>query len=271
MTSQTKTLNLILNAKLRTEFGKKVKILRSQELLPAVAYGAGQKPQNLTLNLKEFKQIFREAGESTLVSLKVDQSPARKVLISDVQFDPVTDVVIHADLKLIRMDEKIKTEVPLKFIGESKAVLEMDGTLVTNKDEVEIECLPNDLISEIEIDISPLVDFESRIRISNLKVPQNVKILDNPEETVALIQEPRSEEELKELEEKPEEDVEKVEVKEKGKEEVVEGEAEGEEKKPAPQSPKGDVGGQAPAGTKPEDKGQNIPPKPEKPQGKPEK
>ena len=264
MTSKTKTLNLILRAKQRVELGKKVKILRDNELIPAVSYGAGQKTQNLTLNLKEFKQIFREAGESTLVSLKVDDSPARKVLISDTQFDPITDTPIHVDLKLIRMDEKIKTEVPLKFIGESKAVLEMDGTLVTNKDEVEIECLPDDLVSEIEIDISPLVDFENRIRISDLSVPENIKILDDPEETVALIQEPRSEEELAELEEKPEEDVEKVEVEEKAKEEeeIAEGEggsldsAQDKEGKPASQpvrrspgeegSPQGDVRAKTP-------------------------
>jgi large subunit ribosomal protein L25 len=248
--------NLTLHAKSRAELGKKIKVLKVQGFIPAVSYGVGEKSQSLTLDAKEFNKVYREAGESTLISLKVDENRPRKVLVADTQFDPISGLPIHVDLKLIRMDEKIKTQVPLKFVGESKAIIEMDGTLVTNKDEVEIECLPDDLISEIEVDISPLDNFETQIRVSDLAVPENVKILDNPEETVALVQEPRSEEELAELEEKPEEDVEGVEVEEKGKEEeeTVEGEGEAGEK---PAEGAAEEGGKtAEAGAKEQDQSQ---------------
>jgi len=149
-------------------------------------------------------------------------------LVHEVQIDPVTMKAIHIDFYKVNMKEKIKTEIPIKKIGESSAVVDLEGILVTNRDEVEVECLPADLIPEIEVDLSALKTFDDVIKVSNLKVPATIEILDDPEEVVFLVQPPRSEEELAELEEKPEEDVEAVEVEgakpEEG--EVVEGEEE---------------------------------------------
>ncbi|MFC1656480.1 50S ribosomal protein L25 [Patescibacteria group bacterium] len=226
---------IILKAQLRKEKGKKNKNLRDKNKIPAITYGSKVKNLPLSLDLKEFQKVYDEAGESTLVDLKIGDEPTKKILISETQFHPLSGLPIHVDLYQVRMDEKIKTEIPLKFIGESKAVKDLDGTLNTVKDEVEVECLPANLISEIEVDISSLNTFEDVIYIKNLPVPDSITILDDKEEVIAQVEEPRSEEELAELEEKVEEQVEDVEVdsKKEDQEEVEaeEGEEKGEETK----------------------------------------
>jgi large subunit ribosomal protein L25 len=221
----------VIHAKTRTALGKKSKYLHDDELLPAVTYGSKVKSQSLTLELREFKNVYKDAGESTLVDLEVDGKDTKKVLIYGTQIDPISSEPIHADLYQVRMDEKIKTNVPINFVGESPAVKGLGGTLSTNKLEVEVECLPADLISEIEVDISILDSFDVVVNVKDLKVPNTVEILDDPEELVAQVEEPRSEEELAELDEKPEEDLESIEVAgaKEDTEDTEEGSAEGED------------------------------------------
>jgi large subunit ribosomal protein L25 len=130
------------------------------------------------------------------------------------------------------MDEKIKTEIPLTFVGESDAVANLDGTLITNRDEVEVECLPADLVSEITIDISALKTFEDQITVADIKLPNAVEILVEPEEVICFVEEPRSEEEMAELEEsaadQEKEAIEQMEAEKKESDETEEGETEEE-------------------------------------------
>ncbi|MFH1749538.1 MAG: 50S ribosomal protein L25 [bacterium] len=225
---------IILHAELRKEKGKKNQILRDKDQIPAITYGSKVKNSPLSLDLKEFQKIYHEAGKSTLVDLVISNEPAKKILISETQFHPLSGLPIHVDLYQVRMDEKIKTNIPIKFVGESKAVKDLDGTLNTVKDEVEVECLPADLISEIEVDITPLETFENLIYVKDLQVPSTVTILGNKEEVVAQVEEPRSEEELAELEEKVEEKVEDVEVDSEKGEEETEGEEDDSEEGKSP-------------------------------------
>ena len=99
------------------------------------------------------------------------------------------------------MNEKLTTEIPLKFVGDSVAVIDLGGSLLTALDQVEVECLPADLPHEIEVNIDALADFESVIHVSDLVVAPNVTILTDPESVVVRVEAPRSEEELEELEE----------------------------------------------------------------------
>jgi len=206
--------------------GERVSDLRKAGKIPANVYGSSFKNQNIMVDNLSFDKVFAEAGESSLVDLKIEDTEPIKVLIQEVQIDPVTENPIHVDFYKVNMVEKIKTEIPIKEVGEAPAVVDLEGTLVANRDAVKVECLPSDLIPEIEVDISILKTFDDVIKVSDLKVPAGIEILDDPEEVVFLIQPPRSEKELAELEEKPEEDVEKVEVegeKPKEGEEVEEG------------------------------------------------
>lgn len=225
-------VNLTLKATTRTLLGKKIKQLREQNKLPAIIYGHGIKSQPLEVEYLIFEKIYQKAGESTLIDLEVDKKKPVKVLIQDVQFNPVTDQYIHIDFHQVKMTEKMTAEVPLKFIGESLAVKEQGGVLVKNLDKIKIECLPDDLVHEIEINISQLKEFEDTIHVQELNLPQGITVLNKPEETIALVEPPRTEEELKELEEKPEaavtEEAEKPEA-EQGEEEPAEaGKEEGE-------------------------------------------
>ncbi|MCL5094314.1 MAG: 50S ribosomal protein L25 [Patescibacteria group bacterium] len=195
----------ILKIDSREITGKKVKTLRVDGFLPAVLYGHNVESKSLTVPLKEFEGLYHEAGGNTIILLRDKDGKETNVLIHDVQLDGVTGRPIHVDFYQVKMTEKITTEIPIHFVGESSAVREMDGSFITNKDKVEVECLPGDLISEIEVDISVLTDFDVVIHVEDLKVPETIKILDDPEEAVAFVEPPRSEEELAELEEPVEE------------------------------------------------------------------
>lgn len=132
------------------------------------------------------------------------------------------------------MDEKIKTEIPLEFVGESEAVKSLEGSLVQNKDSVEVECLPGDLVGEIQIDISVLKTFDDSIHISDITVPHGIEILADAEEMIASVEPPRSEEELAELETPSAAEEEKEAIEKMGAESSAEGEepATGEQEEP---------------------------------------
>lgn len=200
-----------LKAKKRDVFGKKTNQGRKDGLIPAVVYGRGIESSSLWVNMLEFKRLLKKSGESTMISLEIDGKNDRNVIIYEIQRDPVTDNIIHIDFFQVKMDEEIETEVQLEFIGESLAVRDLGGVLVKNMDEVEVKCLPGDLPSRIDVDVSVLNTFEDRICVKDLKISAKVKIDLEPETVVALVSPPRSEEELGKLDEKVEADVTKVE------------------------------------------------------------
>jgi len=209
MTTAKKEIEL--KTEVRKETGKKVKTLRDKGIVPAVVYGAGHKPVSIQVNAKEFNKIFQEAGETTLLKLKIDDH-SKNVLIHDIARDPVENNIIHIDFYEVKMDQQIKTEVPLVFEGEAPAVKNLGGILVKNLTEIKVEALPKDLPHEIKVDISKLETLESHIRIKDLVLPAGVKILEEMEETIVLVEPPRSEEELAKLEEKAEVKPEEVEI-----------------------------------------------------------
>lgn len=186
--------NLILTAGLRPEIGKKIIGLRKNGLVPAVVYGSGIKPRHLAVKYLDLEKIYRQAGESSLIDLKIEPDAAVKTLISEIQVDPVSGRFLHVDFHQVKMDEQLKTEIPLKFIGEAEAVKALGGILETSLQKVAITCLPKDLVHEIEVDLSPLKTFDDLIHIKDLKVPSGIVILNSPDEVVALAVKPQEEE-----------------------------------------------------------------------------
>lgn len=187
------------------EAKEKANTLRHDGFIPAVIYGKGKEPMSLAVDAHAFDLCYREAGGNSIIAVdikKIDGSDSKKnALIYEVASDPVSDKPLHVDFLQIRMDEKITASIPLKFVGDSVAVIEQGGSLLTHLDELEVECLPADMPHEIEVDIAPLVDFEAVIHVSDIKVPENIVVLTDPEEVVVYVEEPRSEEEMAELEE----------------------------------------------------------------------
>ncbi|MCX6806870.1 MAG: 50S ribosomal protein L25 [Candidatus Berkelbacteria bacterium] len=210
---------ILLKAEPREIFGKKVKSLREKGQIPAVLYGHKIKPLHLSINKSDFEKVYKTAGVSSLVDIKIKNEQAKKVLIHEPQTNPITSEPIHVDFYQVKMTEKITTEIPLKFIGEAPVVKEQEGVLITNRDSIEVQCLPDALVHEIEVDISNLKTFEDDIKIANLNISEGIEVLNDPEEVVVSITPPRSEEELAELEAPAEEKVEEVEEVEKKEEE----------------------------------------------------
>lgn len=172
--------------------------------MPAVLYGRQVQSQPLFVEAAPFQKLYRAAGESTLIDIQIDEQAAIKALIQDVQCDPVKGQVIHIDFRQVAMEERLRTPVTLKFIGESAAVKDAGGILVKNLDEVLVECLAKDLMSEINVDISALKAIGEKIRIRDLILPPGIIIITEPETIVASVITPQAEE-IKE--EKPEEKI----------------------------------------------------------------
>ncbi len=193
-----------LSVKQREDIGKKLTKLRNEGWLPAVIYGNDKKSVAIQVNTHDFEMLYKKAGGNTVITVEIEKldgtKDKRKALIYVVDRNPVSDNILHADLYEINMKEKLTTNVPLKFVGDAAAEIELGGALLTQLDEVEVECLPADLPKEIEVDLSALVDFDAVIRVSDLILPQGVEILNDPEETISYVEEPRSEEEMAELE-----------------------------------------------------------------------
>lgn len=211
---------------------EEAEVLRAQGKLPAVLYGQGLETVSLMVNYNPFMKLYNEAGEASLIDLVIDGGKPVKVLIQDLQQDPVKGVVTHVDFRQINMNKEMHATVDLIFAGESVAVKELGGTLVKAKDTVEIKCLPKDLVNEITVDLSLLKTFADVIHVKDLPVPAGMTLLDNPDTMIVKVAAPLSEEQLKAMEETVQKLVEEVEVEKKGKEEVEGegGEEKGEEK-----------------------------------------
>lgn len=180
-----------MDFKLKAE-KREIKEKLNSESIPAVLYGNGLETKSLKLRRVDFDKIFSAAGESNLISLEVD-GEISKVLVKAIQRDVLKHTVSHIDFYQVNMKEKITTEIPLHFINESKAVRELGGMLMRNLNEITVECLPNDLVDHIDVDISVLNTFEDSIQIQDLKLPASLKILhNNPEDMVVSVVAPKA-------------------------------------------------------------------------------
>lgn len=210
-----------------------LKELRNRGFVPAVYYGTKEAPVSVSVKEIDFLKAFKEAGESTVVVLK-DEKGEHESLIHDIQKDPVSGKIIHADFYVLEKGKKVKVKVPLEFVGVSPAVKELGGSLVRVLHELEIEAKPSDLPKNIEVNIESLMDFESKILAKDIKLGAGVELIEKPDEVVALATPPKEEVE----EEQPVFDATQVEVEKKGKKdeegEETSGAAPAEEKKPQP-------------------------------------
>src|SRR3989344_501650 len=220
-----------LNADKRSILGSKVKVLRNSGFIPAVLYGKGQEALSLQVPVKEFHKVLKEAGESTLVYVRVGKD-TYPTIIHDVAKDPVKDHVIHADFYKVSLTEKIKTKVPVVFVGESPAVKDLAGIFVRNVNELEVEALPQNLPHEISVDISFLKNFGDQILVKDIDLGKDVRIEAEQDAIIATIQEPKSQEELEAELAEPSAGVEEVEVIKKEKEEEAPAESTTEETQP---------------------------------------
>jgi len=205
---------LELQAQKRIKLGKQAERLFSEGFIPAEIYGRGFENVHIKVPTKEFMGVFKDAGESSIIQVKLDDQ-TYPALIYGVQWDQLGDKIIHIDLYKVNMDEKITTMVPLVFVGEAPAIKAKGGVLIKALEEIEIEALPKDLPHQIEVQLGSLIDIHQSIHIKDLPIPTGVEVLLEDEMVVATISEQQKEEEQPQ----PTEVVEAEEAKEKEGEE----------------------------------------------------
>ncbi|RXK82982.1 50S ribosomal protein L25 [Filimonas effusa] len=173
---------ITIEGQLRTDFGKKAtRQLRSQELVPAVIYG-GAKEINFSAPAKAFKPLVY-TGEFQLAEIKLDGKAYRCVL-KDLQFDKVTDELIHLDLLELVEDKKVIATLPLKFVGTSVGV-KAGGKLITKMKALKVKTLPKYLKENIEVDITTL-ELNANIRVQDVKA-ENMEVMNSPRIPVASV------------------------------------------------------------------------------------
>lgn len=215
-----------LAVKPRTELGKKVNRLRKAGVIPAVLYGYGIPSVAVQVEARAFENVWKEAGESSLISLVMDDGARQTVLINDVARDVLRGVPIHVDLYAVRMDRPIEANIPLVFVGESEAVKALGGVLVKVAHELAVRALPKDLPHEIPVDLTLLHILGDQIFVKDIALPVGAEALVEPEQVLVLVEAPRTEEELAAMEQPAEVSLENIEVagkKEKEEKEQEEG------------------------------------------------
>ncbi len=179
--------DIVLAAEPRTVIGKQVKALRRKGIVPVVLYGHEREPMTLQVQDKALRKILKQAGGHRLIMLRIN-GQSHMSLARDVQQHPVTRAILHADFQEVVMTEKITLLVPLHFEGESPAVKAGLGLLIHAREAVQIEALPGDIIDFITVDVSQLMAAGQAIHVSDLKVPDKVRVVTDAAETVARIQ-----------------------------------------------------------------------------------
>lgn len=191
---------LKLQAEVREIVGKKTKRLREQGLIPAVLYGRGLETKPIQIEVKALTKVINVAGTHQLISLEIGDQKPQMILARDIQRDKIRREYLHVDFYVVKMDEKVTAHIPLIIEGEAPAVKDQGGILTQGLDELEIECLPKDLISAIEVNIEGLVNFNDSITVADLTVPRTITILSDLESMVVKIEAPRKVEEVEALE-----------------------------------------------------------------------
>jgi len=197
--------------------------LRAEGRVPAVFYGRGENSIPLIVGLKELELVIhKSAGSNVIVDVKIsgDAAKDRKALIREIQRDPVAGSILHFDLQHISLTERITVEVPVVLLGIPTGVKDSGGILEHLLREVEVECLPTDIPSKLEVDVSGL-NIGDTLHVSDLKADR-VEIKTEADRAIATVVPPTILEEVKPAEEAAPVEPELI-SKEKKEEEVEEG------------------------------------------------
>jgi large subunit ribosomal protein L25 len=176
--------------------GKKVAALRRAGVLPANVYGKGLGSVSIQVSADDMEKTLKNAAANEVIDLKIGgERETRPVVIQKIQRHPLTSGVLHAEFYQVSLTHTMRADVPLVVIGTSDAILTYNGVLMTALESLQVEALPLDLPSRIEVDITPLTELEQSLHVRDLPIPANVTILTDPEVMVVKISSPRVAEE----------------------------------------------------------------------------
>ncbi len=184
----TATENNVLEAQPRAAGTKNdARRVRRDGKIPAVLYGAGKPATTVSLDPRQVARILHsQTGHNTIIDLTLDGGERTKAMIVDWQYEPIKGALLHIDLKRVAMDQKLRVQVPIVLKGEAAGVKQEGGILEQLLREVEIECLPDDIPSSIEADVSHLV-HGIVLRVSDLPHAEKLKFLSDDNRPVAHV------------------------------------------------------------------------------------
>lgn len=183
----------VLKATKRTVTGKQVRQLRRAGLLPAVIYGHNVEPVAISLDARDATLALTKVSSSTLISIDVDGHEI-PTLVREKQRDYIRNVLTHVDFMAVSLKEKLRAEVSIEFVGVSPAVKDFNAILVNGLTSLTVECLPTDLPEKFVVDISMLAVIGNGIHVSDIVVPDNIKVLDDLDEMIVVATAPAKEE-----------------------------------------------------------------------------
>ena len=171
-----------------------VRKLRRAGVVPAVLYG-GAKPHTITVDPRAVLRIIHgHEGSTQLLTLKFDgDSGSLMAIIRDMQFDPVSDALLHVDLQEVSADRAITVRVAVHPVGEAIGVKDTKGILNLVMHEVEVSCLPTSIPERIDADVTSLA-IGDVLTVADLRPPEGVRITNDPGQAVATVSPPMAEE-----------------------------------------------------------------------------
>jgi large subunit ribosomal protein L25 len=198
------TTPIELRADPRDVFGKHVRRLRRQGLVPANIYGHGPS-RPIQAPARDFEHLLVHGGRTGVISLAVGND-SQTALLKSMQRDPRSGHLLHLDFQAVSMDQEVTATVPVRFIGESSAVTRLGGIMTHPRSDLHVTARASDLPEAIEVDISVLTELNSAIHISDLPSSPVYQFVDPAEEVLAMVQPPKEEVEELPAEEAPAEE-----------------------------------------------------------------
>jgi len=181
----------------RELMGKKAGRLRRAGIVPVHLYGPGMEPRALQCNASQLIRVLATAGGATPIHITIQGEPGNHLAFArEIQWDPKRDDLLHVDLLAADVSRPVTAQVPIVLIGESAGARTVSGTVMHQLRTVDIQALPLEMPSEIELDISVMEEPDSVIRVSDLPIPENATLLSDVEDLVVRIELPRVEVEV---------------------------------------------------------------------------
>ena len=179
--------DLKLQAYHRDVQGKKTRFLRRQGITPTHLYGHDLKSLTLQCDTEQLQHLIALAGQTRLISLEVDGKQPRSVFIREIQRDEITRQLLHVDFYQVKKGEKIAVNIPIVLSGEAPAMKEKGRMLVHGITRLSIECLPDSVPPQIEVDLSPLEELEQAIHVKDIVLDPDITVHADPEQLVVKV------------------------------------------------------------------------------------
>ncbi|TSC56814.1 MAG: large subunit ribosomal protein L25 [Parcubacteria group bacterium Gr01-1014_18] len=180
-----------LKAQKREAFGRKNQSVREEGWVPGVIYGKKFNNASISVRKGELEKVLRQGGSSGLVKVEIEGGENIDTLLQDFQYHHLSGDISHVDFLKIDMNEPITASASVVIKGKSKAITELAGTLINKINRLTIKCLPKDLISSIEIDISVIEKLGQSIKVKDVVPPAGVQILNYPTDVIVVVPVPR--------------------------------------------------------------------------------